>query len=74
MFTFNFIIPSDYSLHVDELGLSGDGVEDIYPGVTRNTVMVSILVMVGIVVMVMVVRGINWVMERRPMQRQIKED
>ena len=36
-----------YSLHVGELGLSGDGVEDIYPGVTRNTVMVSILVMVG---------------------------
>ena len=25
MFTFNFIIPSDYSLHLDELGLSGDG-------------------------------------------------
>ena len=74
MFTFNFIIPSDYSLHVDELGLSGDGVEDIYPGVTRNTIMVSILVMAGIVLMVMVVRGINWIMERRPMQRQSKED
>ena len=72
MFTFNFMIPIDYSLHMDELGLIGDGVEDIYPGVTRNTIMVSILVMVGIVVMM--VRGINWVMERRPMQRQIKED
>ena len=69
-----YIFPSDNSLHIDEHGLSGDGVDDVYPGVSRNTIMVSILVMVAIVGMVFLVKGVNWIMERRPMRRQTKNE
>ena len=51
---------------MDEEGLSVDGVDDVYPGISRNSVMISILVVVVIVGMVFLVKGVNWLTERRP--------
>ena len=65
---------SDFGLHVDEHGLSGDGVDDVYPGVSRNTIIVSLLVMVALVGIVLLVKGVNWLMERRPRRRMAKDE
>ena len=65
---------SDFNLHVDKDGLSVDGVDDVYPGISRNTVMISILVVVVIVGMFFMVKGVNLLMERRPRQRQEKKE
>ena len=65
---------SDLNIHVDEEGLNVDGVDDVYPGISRNTVMISILVVVVIVGMFFMVKGVNLLMERRPRQRQEKKE
>ena len=58
---------NDYNLHLSEEGLVGTGMdENTYLGMSSSTLLASLGVVVGLLLLFFFIRIVNWLLERRP--------